>query len=309
MQFLPTVVVLPRSATIASRARRLVSVAFASPRAARHLCMILASLSARRKSTMTPADRQIHSAMRPDVNAPVKRPGSLGRALGLIGVLAVAVAVGFAVDRHASSADALSAPSQNGASFDPAVVARGAWLAAIGNCGSCHTASDGATFAGGRPLSTPFGTIYATNITPDPETGIGRWSSSDFLRAMHEGLGKDGRELYPAFPYDHFTHVTDEDVNAIYAFLMTRDPAARGHARESHPRPEGGSRRVEGALLQSRTARSRHRARCALEPRPLSGRRTRPLRRLPHTAQRVRRREERPRISPAAASKAGARRR
>jgi mono/diheme cytochrome c family protein len=174
---------------------------------------------------MTPADRQIHSAMRPNVNAPVKRPGSLGRALALIAVLAVAVAVGFAVDRHASSADALSAPSQNGASFDPAVVARGAWLASIGNCGSCHTASDGATFAGGRPLSTPFGTIYATNITPDPETGIGRWSPADFLRAMHEGVGKDGRELYPAFPYEHFTHVADEEVNAIYAFLMTRDPA------------------------------------------------------------------------------------
>ncbi len=157
------------------------------------------------------------------MNLPANRIRPFARALAFVGALAIAV-VGVAIDRRAS-ADAPQAPSQNGAAFDLTVVARGAWLAAIGNCASCHTAASGATFAGGRPLSTPFGAIYATNITPDPETGIGRWSASDFLRAMHEGVGKDGRELYPAFPYDHFSHVADEDVNAIYAFLMTRDPA------------------------------------------------------------------------------------
>jgi mono/diheme cytochrome c family protein len=144
--------------------------------------------------------------------------------LALIGALAVAIAVAWAMGRHASSASAASPSFPPDATYDPALVAKGAWLAAIGNCNTCHTATSGRTFAGGRPLSTPFGTIYATNITPDPETGIGRWSPSDFLRAMHQGVDRGGRDLYPAFPYDHFTHVADEDVNAIYAFLMTRDP-------------------------------------------------------------------------------------
>jgi mono/diheme cytochrome c family protein len=142
--------------------------------------------------------------------------------LALIGALAVALALAFAIGGHASPAGAASpAPS---ATYDPTLVAKGAWLAAIGNCNTCHTASNGRTFAGGRALATPFGTIYATNITPDPETGIGGWSPSDFLRAMDQGVDREGRHLYPAFPYDHFTHVADDDVNAMYAFLMTRDP-------------------------------------------------------------------------------------
>ena len=144
--------------------------------------------------------------------------------LALIGALAAAIAIAWAIGRHASSASAGSPPPGADASYDQTLVAKGAWLAAIGNCNTCHTASNGRTFAGGRPLTTPFGTIYATNITPDRETGIGSWSPSDFLRAMHQGVDRDGRDLYPAFPYDHFTHVTDEDVDAIYAFLMTRDP-------------------------------------------------------------------------------------
>jgi len=142
----------------------------------------------------------------------------------LIGALAVAIGFAWAMDRHASFASTASPSSPPDATYDPTLIAKGAWLAAIGNCNTCHTASNGRTFAGGRALSTPFGTIYATNITPDPETGIGRWSRSDFLRAMQQGVDREGRHLYPAFPYDHFTHVADEDVNAIYAFLMTRDP-------------------------------------------------------------------------------------
>ena len=110
------------------------------------------------------------------------------------------------------------------AAFDRSQVVRGAALAALGNCRTCHTADGGSAYAGGKPLQTPFGTIYSTNLTPDPETGIGRWSAEDFRRAMHEGVSRRGRHLYPAFPYDHFTRVTDEDVAAIYAFVMTRDP-------------------------------------------------------------------------------------
>jgi mono/diheme cytochrome c family protein len=109
-------------------------------------------------------------------------------------------------------------------SFDPAAVTTGAQLAAIGNCMVCHTAEGGHPYAGGRPLKTPFGVIHATNITPDPETGIGRWSEAAFFRAMREGVDRDGRHLYPAFPYDHYTKLTDEDIRAIYAFLMTREP-------------------------------------------------------------------------------------
>ena len=108
---------------------------------------------------------------------------------------------------------------------DAALIARGAQLAAIGNCASCHTRRGGKSFAGGLPLETPFGVIYSTNITPDVETGIGAWTRADFLRAMHEGVDRAGRNLYPAFPYDHFARVTDDDVDAIYAFIMTRDPA------------------------------------------------------------------------------------
>ncbi len=108
--------------------------------------------------------------------------------------------------------------------FDGKLVARGAQLAALGNCASCHTAPGGKPYAGGRALKTPFGTIYGTNITPDPGTGIGRWSEAEFTRAMREGLDREERHLYPAFPYDHFTHVADDDIRALYAFIMTRQP-------------------------------------------------------------------------------------
>lgn len=111
-----------------------------------------------------------------------------------------------------------------GASLDAKRVAKGAELAAIGNCVTCHTREGGKPLAGGRSIATPFGTIYSTNITPDPGTGIGRWSEADFRQALHEGIDREGRDLYPAFPYDHFTRVTDEDVSALYAWAMTRDP-------------------------------------------------------------------------------------
>jgi len=108
--------------------------------------------------------------------------------------------------------------------FDAAVVAHGAQMAAIGDCASCHTTANGPALAGGLAVPTPFGTIYSSNITPDPETGIGQWSEAAFVRAMQEGVDREGHHLYPAFPYDHFTHVTADDDKAIYAYLMTRNP-------------------------------------------------------------------------------------
>ena len=107
-------------------------------------------------------------------------------------------------------------------SFDPALVKRGRDLAAIGNCSDCHTAPGGKTLAGGLAVPTPFGAIYSSNITPDPDSGIGRWSEAAFQRAMRSGVDRAGHHLYPTFPYDHFTNVSDEDDRALYAFLMTR---------------------------------------------------------------------------------------
>jgi mono/diheme cytochrome c family protein len=106
--------------------------------------------------------------------------------------------------------------------MDHARVERGAQLAAIGDCAICHTRDGGTPYAGGRALPTPFGTIYATNITPDAPTGIGGWSEAAFVRAMRDGIDRAGDHLYPAFPYDHFTHATDADLGDLYAFLMTR---------------------------------------------------------------------------------------
>src|SRR6266436_4412331 len=100
-------------------------------------------------------------------------------------------------------------------SFGEGLVKRGRTLAAIGNCASCHTPRRGRSFAGGVPVPTPFGTIYSSNVTPDAETGIGRWSEAAFRRAMQSGVDRDGQHLYPTIPYDHFTIVTDEDDQAL----------------------------------------------------------------------------------------------
>jgi mono/diheme cytochrome c family protein len=122
-------------------------------------------------------------------------------------------------------------------SFPREQVAKGAGLAQLGNCASCHTVEGGKPYAGGTPLKTPFGTLYGTNITPDPQTGIGAWSLEAFSRAMREGVDREGRHLYPAFPYDHFTKLTDEDVAALYAFIMSREPVQQANRRHSVPIP------------------------------------------------------------------------
>jgi mono/diheme cytochrome c family protein len=148
--------------------------------------------------------------------------GSLRVVAGIIGgVLVAAVAAGFAVAWRPAIA-AIEPPGPQ--SFDPGLVKRGRELAAIGNCSDCHTMRGGASFGGGLPVPTPFGTIYSSNITPDPETGIGGWSEEAFRRAMRSGVNRDGQHLYPTFPYDHFTNVSDGDDRALYAFLMTRPP-------------------------------------------------------------------------------------
>ncbi len=103
-------------------------------------------------------------------------------------------------------------------------VQRGEYLARAGDCISCHTANGGAPYAGGLRLDTPFGYMLSPNITPDPATGIGRWSSADFYRALHDGVNKHGQDMYPTMPYDFYTRATRDDIDAIFAYLRTVKP-------------------------------------------------------------------------------------
>lgn len=103
-----------------------------------------------------------------------------------------------------------------------ATIERGRVLAAAGGCINCHTAPGGVPNAGGRMMETPFGSIVTTNLTPDVATGIGAWSFSAFQRAMRDGVSRDGKHLYPAFPYPAFTQTTDDDLTALYAYLMAQ---------------------------------------------------------------------------------------
>ena len=104
-------------------------------------------------------------------------------------------------------------------------VARGEYLTRAADCAACHTAPGGKPFTGGLAFKLPMiGTIYSTNITPDQETGIGAWSDEEFLKALHQGIGKGGKYLYPAFPYTSYALMDDSDVLAIKAYLLTLKP-------------------------------------------------------------------------------------
>lgn len=109
---------------------------------------------------------------------------------------------------------------------DAEKIARGAYLARAGDCMACHTVRGGARYAGGRTLQTPFGAIVSPNITADADTGIGRWTADDFWNALHNGRARDGRLLYPAFPYTNYTAISRDDADALYAFFRTV-PAVR----------------------------------------------------------------------------------
>ncbi|HEY4540798.1 MAG TPA: c-type cytochrome [Noviherbaspirillum sp.] len=109
------------------------------------------------------------------------------------------------------------------------LIARGAYLARAGNCMACHTARGGEAYAGGRSILTPFGAIYASNLTPDTETGLGNWSADDFWRALHNGKSRDGTLLYPAFPFPNYSKVTRADSDALYAYLRTVEPVRQSN--------------------------------------------------------------------------------
>jgi mono/diheme cytochrome c family protein len=154
--------------------------------------------------------------------------------IGIGGAIAIGL-LGFVFFAWRSAIAEIATPAPG--SFAPGLVAQGEILANAGYCLTCHTAKGGKPFAGGYPMATQFGTIYSTNITPDPETGIGKWSEAAFRRAMHEGVRRNGAHLFPAFPYDHFTKLTDADVAALYAFLMTRQPVVAEARRNTVPFP------------------------------------------------------------------------
>jgi nicotinate dehydrogenase subunit B len=150
---------------------------------------------------------------------------------GFLGALATGAAGwlgGFAIAPHAIAPIAPPLAS----AFAPDLVARGKLLASLGNCAVCHTAHNGVPNAGGKPLDTPFGTVFSTNLTPDGLTGIGTWSLDAFIRAMRQGISRDGHRLYPVFPYTSFQNTSDDDLKALYAYLMTQTPV-RSRAPET----------------------------------------------------------------------------
>ena len=118
-------------------------------------------------------------------------------------------------------ASAPPASASASASPTPAELARGAYLAKVGDCAGCHTAPQGgAPYAGGQGIASPFGTIMSSNITPDPVDGIGRYTYEDFVRAVREGVAPGGKRLYPAMPYASFARTTDDDMRALYAYML-----------------------------------------------------------------------------------------
>jgi mono/diheme cytochrome c family protein len=123
-------------------------------------------------------------------------------------------------------AQQIAAPS-NDASASVAIAAKGEYLARAGDCVACHSAKGGRAFAGGLRMGTPMGAIYSTNITPDPETGIGSYSLTDFDRAVRSGVAKDGHRLYPAMPYPSYAKISDDDLKALYTFFMKSVPAVK----------------------------------------------------------------------------------
>ncbi|APA88327.1 molybdopterin-dependent oxidoreductase [Paraburkholderia sprentiae WSM5005] len=148
---------------------------------------------------------------------------------GLFGVLAAGAAGALGWIGALSFASVAGAPLAPiapplASAFAPELVARGKLLASLGNCAVCHTARNGVPNAGGKPLATPFGTVYSTNLTPDGQTGIGHWSLEAFVRAMRHGISRDGHRLYPAFPYTSFQNISDDDLHALYAYLMSQTP-------------------------------------------------------------------------------------
>lgn len=154
-------------------------------------------------------------------NATPSSRSSVAKRVTIAAVTVTALGVGaFTVFAWRSALPAIATAG----SFSTNLVARGEVLSGAGNCAGCQTTKAEQHFAGGYGIETGFGTVYSTNITPDPEAGIGAWSETAFGRAMREGVSRDESHLFPAFPYEHFTKLTDGDVAALYSYFTTRRP-------------------------------------------------------------------------------------
>jgi mono/diheme cytochrome c family protein len=159
----------------------------------------------------------------------------LGGLLAVAAVAAVAAVVAIAlVALNRGDPAAGAGPVLAGAAPAGDALTRGRYLATAADCVACHTVPGSqADFAGGVAFKLPFGTIYSTNITPDPDDGIGRWSDDEFVRAVREGVNRDGRHLYPAFPYTAYTRLSRADVLAIKAYLFSLAPSTRRNKRNA----------------------------------------------------------------------------
>lgn len=137
-----------------------------------------------------------------------------GWILGILALLGAGAAYAVDVTKDETA--------HNGQAYDE--IARGRYLAILGDCAACHTDPGGKPYAGGEPIETPFGVVASANITPDLETGIGGWSDDDFVSALQQGRGKDGIRLYPAMPYPYFAKMSRDQILAIRAYLNTLEP-------------------------------------------------------------------------------------
>lgn len=133
-------------------------------------------------------------------------------ALAILGIVAVALIV-------LVTARKTPVQQQVAGDFTPAA-GQGEYVVRLADCAACHTAEGGKRFAGGNAIPSPFGTIWSTNITPDPKTGIGSYTLDDFRAALYDGLRKDGTRLYPAMPYENYRKISEEDVRALYRHFM-----------------------------------------------------------------------------------------
>jgi mono/diheme cytochrome c family protein len=146
------------------------------------------------------------------------------RLAGLAGVAAAGLGAAVLIGHAASHAQG----AQPASPADPQLVARGRYVVAEADCEGCHTKQGGQSFAGGRPIATPFGTVLSANLTP---AGIGDWTPDQFYRALHEGIDDEGKHLYPAFPYTYYTKMSRADSNAAFAYLKTLKPVETHYDR------------------------------------------------------------------------------
>jgi mono/diheme cytochrome c family protein len=155
---------------------------------------------------------------------------------GALGIAAIgALLVALIAWLNLRGEDPLTLDAAAPASADQ--IARGAYLARAGNCMGCHTERGGAVYAGGRGVPTPFGTVFAPNLTPDKTSGLGDWTAAEFWRALHNGRARDGRLLYPAFPYPNYTRITRADSDAIFAYLRSLPAVAQANRAHTLPFP------------------------------------------------------------------------